>query len=291
MFKNASFYAIKNELDFDALSDALEKLSFRPCEGLSQQSVGFVAPEGAFSPLHGLQNYALGCLRIDKKMLPASAVKQAVKERAQAIEDQQGYKPGRKQMTEIKEQVIDTLLPRALCATKHMHFMFAPGLLIVDASSASACDLLTALLVKSMPDLELAFIETPRSAASLMTQWLIQGSASHGFDIASDAQMTCSSSKASVKWSKDVIDHTQAQTHMEQGKQCVKMALSWRGMYSFTLNDRLVLSGIRALDTLNQKIEDDESEQDLDATIVLFGSNMLALMGDMKNALSDDDAD
>ena len=35
------------------------------------------------------------------------------------IEEQQGYKPGRKQMKQIKEAVTDELLPRAFALRRH----------------------------------------------------------------------------------------------------------------------------------------------------------------------------
>ncbi len=46
-------------------------------------------------------------------LLPTTVVNQVTRARAAEIEEQQGYKPGRKQLKELKEQVTEELLPRA----------------------------------------------------------------------------------------------------------------------------------------------------------------------------------
>ena len=77
--------------------------------------------------------------RAEKKLLPASVVTQVTKARALELEEQQGFKPGRKQMRELKEQVTDELLPRAFSIRRDTRVWIDTknGWLVIDAALAS----------------------------------------------------------------------------------------------------------------------------------------------------------
>lgn len=51
-------------------------------------------------------------MRSERKLLPSSVIHQAARAKAIELEAEQGYKPSRKQIQEIKEQVIAKLMPR-----------------------------------------------------------------------------------------------------------------------------------------------------------------------------------
>src|SRR5690606_2162010 len=114
-------------------------------------------------------------LRADKKLLPTTVINQVAKAKAQDIEEQQGFKPGRKQMKEIKEQVTDELLPKAFSVYRdtrvwidtHNHW------LVIDAAAAAKSDEVLGVLAKAMEALPISPLYVEQSPASAMTNWLI----------------------------------------------------------------------------------------------------------------------
>lgn len=78
------------------------------------QTRGWVSPKAEGEPfVHRSGQQLLISLGLEKKLLPSTVINQFTKARAAEIEEREGYKPGRKQMKEIKEAVTDELLPRA----------------------------------------------------------------------------------------------------------------------------------------------------------------------------------
>ena len=92
-------------------------------------------------------------LRAEKKLLPGTVVNQVAKARAQEIEEQQGYKPGRKQMKEIKERVTDELLPRAFSVYRDTRVWIDPQnhWLVIDAAASAKADEVIGLLAAHRP--------------------------------------------------------------------------------------------------------------------------------------------
>lgn len=113
-FKSASIYSLTAPMDgADLLAERLAPLAFEPGSSIEMQRLGWVPPREGGALVHAVGEHYLIALRSEKKLLPSSVVNQVAKAKAQEIEEQQGYKPGRKQMREIKEAVTDELLPRA----------------------------------------------------------------------------------------------------------------------------------------------------------------------------------
>src|SRR3546814_16077020 len=101
------------------LEAALEKQAFQPSGSRDMQSLGWIAPREDSGLVYALDGQYLLSLRADKKLLPTTVINQVAKARAQDMEEQQGFKPGRKQMKEITELVTDELLPTAFSDSRH----------------------------------------------------------------------------------------------------------------------------------------------------------------------------
>ena len=63
----------------------------------------------------------LVALMVEQKLLPSSVVNEVAADKAEQSEAQQGFKPGRKQMKEIKEAVLQELLPRAFTRRRKVY--------------------------------------------------------------------------------------------------------------------------------------------------------------------------
>ncbi|HEY7803896.1 MAG TPA: recombination-associated protein RdgC, partial [Orrella sp.] len=115
VFRLAEHWA-NNMADLD---EALKADAFAPADDISAVSTGWVPPRDDDERFAvDVQGQWLAAFRIEKKLLPSTVINQTVKARAQVIEEEQGYTPGRKQLRDLKEAVTDELLPRAFSVAR-----------------------------------------------------------------------------------------------------------------------------------------------------------------------------
>src|SRR5690606_40644688 len=114
-------------------------------------------------------------LRVEKKLLPTTVINQFARARASEIEEQQGYKPGRKQMKDIKEQVTDELLPKAFSVYRDTRVWIDTknNWLVIDAAAAAKSDEVLGMLAKAIDGLPISPLYVEQSPAAAMTNWLI----------------------------------------------------------------------------------------------------------------------
>ncbi|MCH4226090.1 MAG: recombination-associated protein RdgC, partial [Alcaligenes faecalis] len=98
-FKNLRIYRLSPDWVCSAqeLEEALSKHSFTPGSSQEPLSLGWVSPRENNALVHEVNGQYLIALRAEKKLLPTTVINQVAREKARDIEEQQGYKPGRKQ--------------------------------------------------------------------------------------------------------------------------------------------------------------------------------------------------
>ena len=147
-FRNARVYRFTKPFDIDpeTLESQLQADAFKPCGPQETSRQGWVPPLGKHGQqlVHSANGCLLIALRKEEKILPGPVVKEAVEERAEAIELEQGRKVRRKEKDEIKEQVMLEMLPKAFSRNRRGYAYLSPkdGVLVVDALSmkmVSAC--------------------------------------------------------------------------------------------------------------------------------------------------------
>src|SRR3546814_4693668 len=114
-FKNLKVFRLSPSWSpsVDQLQPMLEKLAFAGGSSQEMQTLGWISPCENDQLIHAVNGHYLMSLRVEKKLLPSTVINQVARAKAQEIEEQQGYTPGRKQMKDIKEQVLDEMRPRA----------------------------------------------------------------------------------------------------------------------------------------------------------------------------------
>ena len=114
-FNNAQIYKLPTAWNIDraALEEQLGRKPFVRCPSNQPQSRGWLSPRGDGALVYAQNRQWLIALCTEQRLLPSSVVNDEVKERAEAIEAQQGYAPGRKQLRELKERVTEELLAKA----------------------------------------------------------------------------------------------------------------------------------------------------------------------------------
>ncbi len=199
-FRNLKIYRLSAvwPLFGDDLEAALERHAFKPGNNLEMQSLGWFPPRENGSLAHVVSGQILLTLRAENKLLPTSVINQVAKARAQEIEEQQGYKPGRKQMKEIKERVTDELLPRAFSVYRDTRVWIDPlnRWLAIDTAASSKADEVIGLLAKCVDPFPLENLYVTQSPASAMTTWLAEDEEPSNFTIDQDTELRSSGESA-----------------------------------------------------------------------------------------------
>lgn len=116
--KNLIALQIANPDSINALTpDALATDQFAPTTAHQVASQGW-APVRDDQLSFTYMGYTLLSFKTEKKSVPGSAVKEIVAQRAEELGQAQGHKLGRKRLKELKNQVVDELMARAIPANK-----------------------------------------------------------------------------------------------------------------------------------------------------------------------------
>jgi len=259
-FKNLKIYRLAADwtVNTEALAEMLARHAYQPGNAVQTDNLGWVPAYDADAPgalVHAVNGQWLIAARAEKKLLPTTVINQFARARAQEIEEQQGYKPGRKQMKEIKEQITDELLPRAFSIWRDTRVWIDPvnRWLVIDAAAAAKADEVLGLLSKSVSPFPAEPLYTAQSPAAVMTGWLAAGEAAANFSIDQDAELRAAGdSRAAVRYVKHAIAAEDVARHIAEGKQCVRLALTWADRVSFVLSEDLTLKRVAPLDVLRE---------------------------------------
>lgn len=297
-FKNLRIFRLLPSWSCTAqsLEEALEKNAFRPGGSQDMQSLGWVPPREGGPLVHALDGQYLISLRAEKKLLPATVINQFTKIRAQEIEEQQGYKPGRKQMREIKEDITDELLPKAFSIYRDTNVWIDTRnhWLVIDAAAAAKGDEIMGMLAKALESFPIVPLYVELSPASAMTNWLVSDEPPAAFTIDQDTELrSTSESRAVVRYVRHSIDIDEVRKHVETGKQCTRLALTWADRVSFVLTDGLEVKRVAPLDVLkeNQDASAQNEAEEFDSDFALMTGELAQLLGDLVQALGGEKKD
>lgn len=286
-FKNLIVYRLSDGWNVDAsvFEERLRTHAFMPGMALDVASIGWAPPRDADASLTiAAGPHLLFALREEKKLLPPKVIAQVLKERVEKLEAEEGVKPGRKRLKEMREAVRDELLPRAfsLATDTRAWLDTRGGWLVIDAASQARADELLTLLIKTLEDVPVSALRVSASVTGEMTAWLLEDQAPGRFTIDQDVELRARDGKAKIRYANQSIDRAEVDRHARAGKQCSRLALTWADRVSLVVTDKLQLKRIRALDVLKES----EAAQDADAD-ARFVSDFTLMTGELSTLLAD----
>lgn len=268
-FKNLRIYRLTKEIDLsnETLEEALQAENFSPCSNLDFSRYGWVSPLGKNSELytHSAGGYTMICARKQEKILPPAAVNEMVEEKVIGFEVDQARNIYRKERRNIKEDVIHTLLPRALTRSflVYAYFDLKNNLLIIDSASANKAEELLDHLRATLGSLPVVPLSCVGDAADVMTRWL-NNQAPKGFDLNDECELqNARESKNIVRCKNQELESDEVMSHLKAGKRVTQMAIIWREQIQFILSEDFSIKRLRFEDIIQ---EDAQSEYDDDIT-------------------------
>lgn len=286
-YKNAIIYLLPDGWQLEAgFAEKLEQAAFTPCMGLDWFSEGFVPPTPFSSDfVFTAKNSNRVCLKHEKKVLPSATVRDLVHEKVAEIQEAEARNVWHKEKQQLKEQIVDDLLPRALTQSRRTEAIFDTerGYLLVNEASDKRAEQMLIKLREALGGLKVSLPHTRESPSSLMTEWLLQGYAEGGFELGYNVLLQgVGDVVPKVKISKKDLTTAEVIKHAQNGMQVVELELEWRKQISFTLTKDFALKRIQFLDVLQE-----EAEQGDDTASLTFASQiiMVEALGEMINEL------
>lgn len=289
-FKNLQIYRLAQawDMDVERLDQALASRAFQPCGAMDMESLGWQSPFGKEALVRAVGGHWLLCLCHEQKILPAAVINQVSQERAAEIEEREGYRPGRKQMRELKERVCDELLPTAL-SKRHSTYVWIDiqgGWLVVDASSPAKADSVLEQLRKCVTDLPLRLLKTQQWPSNAMGQWLELNESPAGFTVDKDCELRADESNAFVRYVNHALDTDEVLKHLSDGMHPTRLAMTWNDRVSLVLTERLEVKKLSFLDVVKEQALDTTSEEEqFDSDFSLMALELSRMLPDLVAAL------
>ncbi|MGE5384395.1 MAG: recombination-associated protein RdgC [Betaproteobacteria bacterium] len=291
-FRNLQLYRLPApwELDLGRLEEQLQRGVFRRCASNEPMSRGWVSPRGDGALVHALDHRWLIALGVEQRLLPTAVVNDVVRERSEAMEAQNGFKPGRKQLRELREQITDELMPRAFTRKRNTFAWIDPvtGWFGIDASSPAKAEEVIEHLRWSLGELPLKVINTQRSPISAMADWLAAGEAPAGFSIDRDCELKAvGEDKAAVRYVRHPLEGDEIKAHLAAGKLPTRLALTWNDRVSFVLTEKMEIKRLAFLDLIKEEAEKnaEHADEQFDADFALMSGEFSRLIPDLLEAL------
>lgn len=282
-FRNLLVYRLTQDVPFEAeaLETALAAKPARPCASQELATYGFVAPfgKGEDAPLvHASQDFLLIAARKEERILPSSVVRDALKEKVDEIETGQMRKVYKKERDQLKDEIIQTFLPRAFIrrASTYAAIMPKQGLILVDSASARKAEDLLSTLREAISSLPVRPLSVKIAPSATLTDWLKTQKAADEFYVLDECELRDTHEDGGVvRCKRQDLTSEEIQLHLSTGKQVTQLALAWQDKLSFVLDDKLVIKRLRFEDLLQEQAEqeggdDALSQQDASFTLMMM---------------------
>lgn len=199
-----------------------------------------------------LENGYSVCMLIQEKILPAAAIKRELDLQVAKIEVEQERSVGRRERRDIKEEVMTTLLPRALVKDRIVHGFYHAGdcNFYVDQTSEKYRDPLLAMLIMCAGSITTSTVHISDQKQGLTTRLIEhicgKDGAFHPFTLGGDLTLNGQEgAKATFKgeYFPPGEDGYNLEEKIAEGAQVDRIQLEISGL-RFTLTDKFHITGI-----------------------------------------------
>ncbi len=284
-FRNLQIFRLpeKYDLSSETLQEKLSAKPFQSCESNDRSSRGWDSPTGDDRFVLSVAGHHLIVLKSEEKILPASVINDFAQDKADEIEAQQGFKPGRKQFKEIKEAVLSEMLPKAFARRRKTSIWLAPeqGWLIVDASTPAKAEEALDALRDTLDELPARLVKTGMSPVTIMSEWLLADDVPAPFTVDAECELRSPSEEnATVRYIRHSLDGDEIRAHLSAGKLPTRLAVTYDDRVSFILTDSLELRRVAFLDLVQEK-----SAEVADTTDLQIEGDFAILTGELTKVL------
>lgn len=269
-FKNLAVYRLTEPftLSVEDLEQKLADKRFRPCGSHDESSFGWTSPLGKASEqlVHASNGFFMLCAKKEEKVIPAAVINDLLAEKVEEIEAREMRKLPKKERTQVKDELIFELLPRAFAFSRKTYAYIDPkgGWMVVDAASPKKAEDLLSTLRKCLGSLPVIPLNPANEPASVMTDWLMHQTTPSDLLVENECELRSQADEgAIVRCKKHDLSLPEIKNHLDNDKQVIKLALNWTDRLSFILDENLAVKRLKFLDLIQDQAADIETDDDI----------------------------
>ena len=261
------------------LDDRLAETAKKPIGPQEMISQGFVKPLGEDGSLyvHQVMNYVGVSLCIEKRLLPASVLREALDEKIKKIEKAEDRSIKGKERTALKDATLQELIGKSFTTKERVnaYFDLATGTLVIDTTSKNKAEAVVSQIRRAMGSFPAVPLQINTSARQLMTSWIKGEALPTGLHLGEEAELHDPVEHGAVfKCSRQDLRSEEILHHITEGKQCVRIGLVSAQGLTFLLDENLCLRKIKFTDlTADQTAEVDHANnyaEEMDARFLVL---------------------
>lgn len=272
-FKNAIFYCLKDCPTQEALESALAEVAFIDPGSQEMSRSGWVPPAGelddslvlASETEAGGRAMAIN-LRTDTKIIPAATLRDHVDAQVKIIEEQQGRKVFRRERTQLKDEAILDLLPRAFTRRQHTRAVLIPGsgLLVVESTNYRQAEDLLCALRGALGSLSVTTPDVDRTPSATMSRWIESATAKIGrLTVLDECNMRSTLVEgADIKLRGQDLTNPDIVAHIGNGNLVTRLGLEWNDHLQLLLCEDLRVQRICPTETFIEHRNDNDDDSD-----------------------------
>ena len=292
-FKNLTFFRFPTAHDFSQLDELLPEAALKPVGPLELSSRGFISPFGrdAEALSHRINDSIWLSIGGEDRILPSAVVNDLLAKKLAEFEEKQGRRPGSRLRKQMKDDLVQELLPRAFVKPSRTDAMLdlEHGFVAVDTSSRKTGENVVSEIRRalgSFPALPLNAEVAPRS---ILTGWIAGEPLPDGLSLGDECELKDAlDGGAVVKCQRQELQSDEIAKHLEAGKQVTRLALNLDDHVSFVLGEDLTVRKLKLLDGAVDSLENTERDDlraELDARFALFSGEVKRLFAVLEKAL------
>jgi len=277
-FKKLSIYKLTKPLvvDLAKLDELLEEAQFQECHPTQAEANGWERPLGKHGSMfiHSIKDFTMICFKRQEKIMPGAAITERLNKKADDIEERESRKLTRKERTQLKEDIIFEILPKALTKSSllYAYIDHNNGYIFIDSSSSKKCEQLLSCLRETIGSVPVVPLATASIPSFLMSTWLITQEAPGRFEFSDNCILKePSDSSDSAKFKGHNILTDEINSLLSAGMMVIECGFSYFERIDFVIDEQLVIKKLSFSDLISEQAQDAEDavEQfDIDFSIM-----------------------
>lgn len=291
-FKNLRIYHLADSVKYspEELNEVLAKFEFEPCGNLEPISYGWTPPLGRDGSefVHAANGYIMVCAKRQEKVLPGSIVKEVVDEKVAEIATAEARFVGRAEKAALKEEVLFSLMPRALVKSSYDFAYIDPQnqLIVVNTSSANRAEELLSALREALGSFRAVPLTPLKAPRDVLTDWLKGGEIPDDIEVGEECDLSSLDEGRSVKFKHQDLWIKEVSRHIDSGLQVAKLAITWKDSIECLIDDQFNFKRIRYGNDITVQADDHDSATAAEQFDIEFSIMTLELSAFIK-AMSD----
>lgn len=278
--------------DSEALAEVLAEKPARMPEGSQWGCSGFDKPAPSVNDdlvWPWGQNSTMFTVYFHERQLPGATIRDHLNERIHKIEERESRKCYRKEIAQMKDDVIAMLLPRAFIKHTAVNLIVKDDLLVVGCSSAKRSEDCLDVLRSAIGSLSVRPLTLKLPADSWLTD-LMRAGAHEGLNVREAAKLV-NVTKDAVVFKGCDLSEDEPQAYLDQGFHVAEIDLSYEDSFFFRVTDQLIFKGMKfsdiAVDNLTNDAQGDPASL-IDANLILLLEEVGNIIGAMQRIAGED---